>query len=610
MKKTTVPIRGMHCRSCELLIEDELMQIPGVSRVNVSEKRACAEVYYENDDLKVHELEGAVKNAGYEIGFNDKKPWLSKNLADYADIFYAGVALFFLYVIVSVLGLAKLFGVSGGHPTSLVTVLLIGLTAGFSTCMALVGGLVLGVSTQFAKMHPAASTFERFIPHIWFNAGRIISYLFFGAIIGAIGSLFQLSSFSLGFMTLAVALVMLSLGMQLTGLFPRLDGLKLTLPKGLSRMFGMKNSGNSEYSHANSILMGGSTFFLPCGFTQAMQLYAVSTGNAFSGAMIMGVFAVGTAPGLLGIGGITALVRGIFAQKFFKFAGVVVIVLSLFNMNNAFNLIGWNPIASVMSGTTVADDVNVVREGDVQIVRMQQGLNGYTPNTFTIAKGIPVRWIINSVDVNTCASSIVSSKINVRTNLHPGENIIEFTPAEVGTISFTCSMGMFRGSFTVVENSGGAVVSQQQAVVAAEQVPSPTQLVAPPSVGAAPAGGAGSCGSGGCGCSGGAKKPVVEKAAPAAEVGAGEQVIKTTYTSVNDITPNTFTVKAGIPVRMEIEVKEDGYGCMGSIMVSRLTQPQILTKGKTIIFTFTPESPGEYPITCAMGIPRGKIKAI
>lgn len=595
MKKTTVPIKGMHCRSCELLIEEELSSIPGVSRVSVSEKKACAEICYESDTLQVNQIEDAVTKAGYSIGFNEKKPFFSKNIADYADIFYAGVALFFLYQLVSILGLSKLLGVSGGQPTSLVTVVLIGLTAGFSTCMALVGGLVLGTATRFTQKHPNATNMERFVPHVWFTVGRIVSYTVLGGVIGGIGSFFQLSGLTLGLLTLAVALVMLTLGLQLTGLFPAIENVKLTLPKWVSQFFGIKEGQKQKYSHKNSFFLGASTFFLPCGFTQAMQLYAMSSGNPISGALIMGVFAIGTAPGLLGIGGLTSVLRGVFAQKFFKFAGVVVVALSLFNMNNAMNLIGWNPsfLLSARNNVLAVNDAAAVRDGNVQVVRMTQNSSGYEPNSFTVTKGVPVRWIINSVDQYTCAASIVSSAIGVRKNLQAGENIIEFTPQQTGTVPFSCSMGMYRGQFTVVDSSGsgGAVIPQPAIVAAAPNVPSAS----------------GSCGgSGGCGC-GGARKPVVEQPAVAPVIKNDVQVIKTTYTQDKDISPNSFIVNAGTPVRLEVDVKDEGSGCMSTIMVARLTQPVFLEKGKTLSLSFTPTFKGEFPITCAMGVPRGKI---
>ncbi len=62
---------------------------------------------------------------------------------------------------------------------------------------------------------------------------------------------------------------------------------------------------------------------------------------------------------------------------------------------------------------------------------------------------------------------------------------------------------------------------------------------------------------------------------------------------------------------MEIDVQEDGYGCMSTIMVPGLVNtPRLLTRGETITFDFTPDTPGVYPITCAMGVPRGSINVI
>src|SRR3989339_987347 len=115
MNKTTIPIKGMHWRSCELLIEDELTQIPGVTKVEVNEKKACALISYENS-LTTKDVETAVKKAGYEIGFNEGKPWFTKNIDDYIDIFYASVVLFFLYIIVNTFGLTKIFSVNASRP--------------------------------------------------------------------------------------------------------------------------------------------------------------------------------------------------------------------------------------------------------------------------------------------------------------------------------------------------------------------------------------------------------------------------------------------------------------------------------------------------------------
>ena len=39
------------------------------------------------------------------------------------------------------------------------------------------------------------------------------------------------------------------------------------------------------------LLVGVVTFFLPCGFTQAMQIYAVSTGSFWLGGLSLAIFA-------------------------------------------------------------------------------------------------------------------------------------------------------------------------------------------------------------------------------------------------------------------------------------------------------------------------------
>ncbi len=586
----------MHCRSCEILIEDELLKIPGVDRVVVSHNKGTAEIYH-NNGLNTEKVDRAISEIGYNTGI-EEKPWLSKNPLDYLDFLAAIVILFIVFIIIDNLGIFNLINSNSGNFKSLPVVFVIGLTAGLSTCMALVGGLILGASAKFAEKHPTATTLQKFKPHLFFNLGRIGSYIFFGGLIGFAGSFFQLSPTLLGTLTIIVGLVMLLLGVQLIEIFPRLRRINFTLPKSLTRALGIKEHNEKEYSHKNSLVLGALTFFLPCGFTQAMQLYAISTGNPVQGALTMGVFALGTSPGLLGIGGLTAVVRGAFAKSFFKFAGIVVIALAIFNISNGYNLAGFS-FSSIFNANTTSSsgssDPNVILENGVQVVKMTQGVSGYKPNTRTIKKDIPVKWIITSNNINTCASSIVSSALNIQTSLQLGENILEFTPTQAGTIKFSCSMGMYRGEFNVVNSDGSGGT-------ASRELKNQT---------AAPAAGCGGT-TGGCGgCGGGNKNIQLSDSATPAVVAPQDntQVIKTTYTQATDIKPNRFVVKSGQPVRFEINPQDDGYGCMGSIMVPGLTKPAILTKGELIIFNFTPQKPGDYKITCAMGVPRGVITA-
>lgn len=599
MNKQKVHIQGMHCRSCELLLEDELKKVPGVHSVSVNHKTGIADVHCDCE-LDQQAVAKAVQSAGYSLGDDGKIHFFSKNTRDYLDVSIAFFIAIALFLIAKTLGIFDLGKSISGNYSSLPIVFIVGLTAGVSTCMALVGGLVLGASARFSAQFPNASKWEKFTPHLYFNLGRVASYFVLGGIIGFAGSLFQLSTSVLGLLTVIVGLVMLLLGGQLIDIFPILKRFSFTLPKALSHALGIQEKAQVQYSDSNSALMGAMTFFLPCGFTQAMQLFAMSSGSPITGALTMGVFALGTAPGLLGVGGLTSVVKGNGARLFFKTAGVIVIMLAFFNVGNGLNLLGVPQVIGAIGDTgpigSVKQDPNVTLVNGVQVVRMTQDSSGYSPSKFIVKKGTPVKWIVTSKDVYSCASSIVSQQLNIRKGLELGENVFEFTPSETGTIRFSCLMGMYNGSFTVVDTAEVANFTPLQ-----EQEPLLQNQAADS------AGSSCSTGGGGCGCGAGAANEVTAKTGETTKLGE-TQILKATYTTAGDIQPNNFIVKVGQPVRFEIDAKEDGQGCMGSVTVPTLTRKvEVFTKGEKTIFEFTPTSKGSFPITCAMGVPRGQI---
>jgi len=596
-KYIKVPIKGMHCRSCEILIEDKLKELSQVKSVDISYKTGEANVHYEGDAPSTSLIHKVIMEAGYSVGVSGKLPWLTSDKKEYAGLGIAFLFLMALYLVFRGLGLTNLNIISDLSSPSWGLVVLIGLVAGFSTCMALVGGLSLGLSTKFIENHPNATPAERFRPHLFFVLGRTLSYALLGGVLGMIGAVFQLSATANGILTLLIGLVMLVMGLQLINIFPRLSKFKLTLPKSISRALGM-NQKRKEYSHDRAMIMGAFTFFLPCGFTQAMQLYAISTGNFGFGALVMGLFALGTAPGLLSIGGVTSLVRGAFKERFFKVAGLAVIFFALFNLNNGYTLAGFNLGGFSNNNSNqenIINDPNVTLENGVQVVRMTENNNGYSPNKFSIQKDIPVKWIIEAKAPYSCASVILIPKLKIQKFLSAGENVVEFTPTESGPLPFSCSMGMYTGVFNVYDGDAPVGVNL------------PIQKAANTALAAS---GGGSCGAsgGGCGCGGGRKQPANTNSAPViAQVtkdsGSQEniQVIKTVYTEAKFLDPSIFKVKAGTKVRFEIDVRDSGSGCGYAITIPGLYESIIPLKANVpIIMEFTPTAPGSYEITCSM----------
>ena len=116
---------------------------------------------------------------------------------------------------------------------------------------------------------------------------------------------------------------MIVLGLNLVGVFEKST---ITLPSGIFNFFR-----KVEHKTIAPFLVGVGTFFLPCGFTQSMQIAALSSGSFISGLLIMLAFALGTLPmlALLSFGS-TSFAHSKYAPLFFKSAGVVVIGLGVF----------------------------------------------------------------------------------------------------------------------------------------------------------------------------------------------------------------------------------------------------------------------------------------
>lgn len=451
MKHRVVPIKGMHCTSCELLIEEELAKVPGVKKVDVDHRSGQATAWYEGAEPDETAICAAVCKAGYEVGVGEQR-WFSRDASAHLETLVAAVVVGVAYLVGKNQGWFSLSLGTADRLGNLLFVFVVGLTAGISTCMAIVGGMVLAVSARFSEKHPGVDAKKKFVPHVYFNAGRVAGFAFLGGLLGAAGSTIQPSVGFVAALTVAVALVMVLLGLQLLELFPRLSAWKLTLPKGLAKLLGIRTHSEKEYSHGRAMMLGALTFFLPCGFTQAVQLFVVTQGDVALGALTMGVFALGTAPGLLGIGGLSSVATGAFGRYFFKAAGIVVIALGVFNFQNGVHLLNLGAAQATDPEKPESVREPVARkEIEPQVIRMDQLADGYSPNEFTVKKGQPVRWVIDSKESYSCAVSLVVPKIGVKKILKPGENVIEFTPKAVGTIPFSCSMGMYRGVIKVVE---------------------------------------------------------------------------------------------------------------------------------------------------------------
>jgi sulfite exporter TauE/SafE/copper chaperone CopZ len=447
----------MTCASCEVRINKAVGKIPGVVSVKASAKHGRVEIGWAKNP-NPGAVAATLAKSGYSVG---KPRWLSTNIHVWDTFVISAVVVGLLYALANATGLLKLSTGSGDLKTGgLVVVLLLGLAAGISTCMAMTGGLVLAVSAanvaHLARTQPDATptAIQRLRPIIMFIGGRIVGFTVLGGVLGLIGGSFTIPTPLLAGLMAVVAVVMLILGLRLTEVSPRIAGWTPTLPPGLSQKLHLDDQANSGYSNMRTAILGAATFFLPCGFTQAAQLFALSTGSPAYAAGIMGAFAIGTAPGLLVLGGLPELLPTRHRTTLLRGLGVLVLGFALINVSAAARLSGID-LTSVFPrpGGAVASTIsnNVTVSAQYQTIAMTQDGGGYAPSRSVVYAGVPIRWEVNSTDAQTCAAFLRAPGIGVAVSLNPGKNTIEIPAQQPGQINFSCSMGMYGGSISVIE---------------------------------------------------------------------------------------------------------------------------------------------------------------
>jgi uncharacterized protein len=316
MKTYTFHVSGTHCASCKILIEDILGEQTNISNAQVDLKNETVTFdTHATDQYKLAKaLNEKIKGNGYTLSIEKIKEEKKDNGVIWQAL---PIGLIFLvaFYMLQKSGLLN-FGIGG--KTTPITSFLIGLIASVSSCLAIVGGLILSLS---AKVAQDDSNNKK--PFYFFHIGRLVSFALLGGVLGLIGKSLGINYIFSAVLGLLAAGIMIVLGLNLTGIFKKS---KFTLPSGIFNFFR-----KVEHQTFAPLLLGIGTFFLPCGFTQSMQVAALSSGSFISGLLIMLFFALGTLPMLLLLSfGSASFAHSKHAPLFFKSAGIVVIGLGIF----------------------------------------------------------------------------------------------------------------------------------------------------------------------------------------------------------------------------------------------------------------------------------------
>ena len=226
-KKYIFHVHGMHCASCVARIEEVLKDIQAVkkAKVNLHTGEAAVEGEWKEDpDAIAKTLTSHVEKYGYTFSLEKEKKERKWNEFLYA--FPIAAAFIVGFIFLQKIGLVNMITTGEvGYGTAF----LIGLIASVSTCLAVVGGLALSLSANYAK---EGSGWK---PQMLFHGGRLIGFFILGGVIGLLGGSFRIGQTGNMILGGLVAFVMLILGVNLLDVFHGAKRFQFTMPKTIGK---------------------------------------------------------------------------------------------------------------------------------------------------------------------------------------------------------------------------------------------------------------------------------------------------------------------------------------------------------------------------------------
>lgn len=444
----TLIIEGMTCVNCENKIERALNNKNGIVRAKVNYSEGNAIVTFNASIIDLPEIERVIERLDYKI---IKEVQKVNNKTTTLQTVGIMVIILALYMIINQLGVFNLFNSfpQAKQGMGYGVLFVIGLLTSIH-CVAMCGGINLSQCAPYQTIRGTqAGKFSNLRPSILYNTGRVISYTVIGGIVGALGSVVSFSGTGKGLVAIIAGVFMVIMGLNMMNIFPWLRKFNPRMPKTFAtKIYEQKKSNRPLYVG----LLNG---LMPCGPLQAMQLYALSTGDPVKGALSMLLFSLGTVPLMFGLGALSSILTKKFTSKMMTASAVLVVILGLFMFSNGMALSGL-ALPSPSSAFSNSKDSSNVATAEIidgtQVVTTTLSSRGYEP--INVQAGIPVKWIIkaDASSITGCNNTIIIPGYNIEKSLEPGDNIIEFTPKESGTVPFSCWMGMIRSQISVYDN--------------------------------------------------------------------------------------------------------------------------------------------------------------
>lgn len=313
------------------------------------------------------------------------------------------------------------------------TLFVTGLLCGMH-CMGMCGALNLATAFGGTRRPVRGS--------VLYNLGRVLAYTLTGLVAGALGSVLTVSHMLAGAVTVAAGVLMVAMALGMAGV--------IQLPV-FTRVRNPTRAGKGAFTVG---LLNG---LMPCGALQAMQIYALSTGSPWLGALSMLVFGLGTVPLMFAFGVAASLLRrGAWKAAVTKLAAGLMLLLALGMVGRGLTAMGMTAPEPALPGADAGSFAVAALDGGVQEVRTELGAHSY--GDVVVYEGVPARLCIHVEEgaLTGCNQTVLIDDFGVERALEVGDNVIEFTPTGVGDHAMTCWMYMIENTVRVVEAPAGA----------------------------------------------------------------------------------------------------------------------------------------------------------
>lgn len=408
--KQEFSVKGLHCKSCEILIEEKLGSKKGVKKAEVVLLENKLKIESEKK-ISLEKLNKWFEGSEYSFGTSPLKgATLKDNWWILGVIGIAG-----LFVLLSKVGWSQLININ--NQASWLIIFLFGIVAGFSSCGALLSGIVIGFEKEKYKIF----------------LGRTISYIILGGILGYAGEKLVLGGW-VNWLLVIVSGIMIITALEMLGV-----KWVAKFKTDWSKKLGKKIAGDKV-----AWLVGLLSVFLPCGFTLLAESSAIVSGNWMRGMGIMLTFVMGSNVSLWLIS------KGVGRIKNQKAVGLLVLFFVFYNLWFLMvpGIFIQNPPALRAPSLE-----NGGPEKESKIVKLTYSTFGLTPSEISIKKGEKVRLEIEVRESqHGCMSTILLPGLFGKAQtLTKGKTLVmEFTPTKVGNYQFVCAMGVPHNAQVVV----------------------------------------------------------------------------------------------------------------------------------------------------------------